>query len=115
MYDNLSNSSIKEWFHPNEDLNDIYKRCVKFNTYFAKSAQYRFLPSLERRNLCNFEEDEKNMATSLYGLYLAIDQKIYPEQSFAYIWGTHSTAFKISYEWTKYLKLNWLDLQGCNY
>jgi len=40
MYDHLAKSSMSEWFYPNHDIKDIYKRCIKFGTYFTKSAQY---------------------------------------------------------------------------
>jgi hypothetical protein len=39
IYDKLSKSSMREWFHPNRDLSDTYKLCVDFGTYFAKTAQ----------------------------------------------------------------------------
>lgn len=40
LYDSLSKSSMREWFHSNGNLEDIYKHCVEFGTYFAKSAQH---------------------------------------------------------------------------
>ena len=51
--DNLSKSSMREWFHPNGELKDTYKRCVEFDTYFVKSAQH--CPILDSRPLLKEE------------------------------------------------------------
>jgi len=40
VYDGLSSGYMYEWFYPNGEIKPNHKRCVKLDTYFAKSKQH---------------------------------------------------------------------------
>ena len=37
-YGYLAKNTMYEWFHPNGDLRENYKRCVELDTYFDKAS-----------------------------------------------------------------------------
>ena len=114
VYDNLSKNSMRDWFHPNGDLKDTYKRCVKFSTYFSKSAQH--CPVLEsypalKEEICSVLKKMRTAGQPLYAVCIQpIIRAIILEKAPQILEGTHATAFRVSYEWTKNFvksKLNW--------
>jgi hypothetical protein len=55
-YDYIARSTMYEWFYPNGDFKENYKRCVELGTYFDKASQHCLIlgvyPVL-RDEICN--------------------------------------------------------------
>ena len=69
IYDNVSKNSLREWFHPNENLKETYKCCVNFGTYFAKTAQhYPILKSrpILKEEICVILRNQRKVGQNLY-------------------------------------------------
>lgn len=113
MYDNLSENSTRQWFHPNEDLKYIQALCGIWHLFCQicpTLSDCGLSPSSEKLDLYNFEEDDKHMMIFLCDLYSAIEQGCHHDKAPHILEGTHSIALKISYEWTKHFvknELNW--------
>jgi hypothetical protein len=114
VYDKLSKSSMRDWFHPNGDLKEIYKRCVDFGTYFAKTAQR--CPILEsnpilKEEICAIIRNQRKVGQPLYAVCIQpLAKAIIQEKPPELLEGTHKTSFNVSYAWTtNFVKseLNW--------
>ena len=97
---------MREWFYPNGDLKDTYKRCVEFGIYFAKCAQY--CPILDshpllKEEICVILKKMRKAGQPLYAVCIQpLIKAIILDKAPHILEGTHSTAFKVSYEWTKH-------------
>jgi hypothetical protein len=87
---------------------------VEFDTYFAKSAQ--FFPILVfhhflKEEICAILKKMRKTWQSLYAVCIQpLIKAIILDKTPHILEGTHYTAFKVSYEWTKYftkVELNW--------
>ena len=114
VYDKLSKNSMRDWFYSNGELKDTYKRCVEFGTYFAKSAQH--CPVLEshpalKEEICTVLKKMMMVGQPLYAICIQpLIKAIILDKAPQILEGTHSTAFRVSYEWTKIFvksELNW--------
>ena len=114
VYDNLSKSSMREWFHPNGDLKETYKRCVDFGTYFAKTAQR--CPILEsnpilKDEICAILRNKRKAGQPLYAVCIQpLIKAIIQEKAPELLASMHKTLFSVSYAWTKNFvksELNW--------
>ena len=113
VYDNLSQSSMREWFHPNGNLKNTCKHCVEFGTYFVKSTQHcSILDShvLLKEEICTILKKMRKGGQPLYTVCIhSLINAIILNKVPHIFEGTHSIAFKVSYEWTKHFvkaKLN---------
>ena len=97
---------MRKWFHSNGDLKNTYKRCVEFNTYFVKSAQH--CPILDshpllKEEICAILKKMRKTGQPLYAVCIQpLVKAIIIDKALHILEGTHSTVFKVSYEWTKY-------------
>ena len=114
VYDKLSKNSMRDWFYSNGELKDTYKRCVEFGTYFAKSVQH--CPVLEshpalKEEICTVLKKMRMVGQPLYAICIQpLIKAIILDKAPQILEGTHSTTFRVSYEWTKNFvksELNW--------
>ena len=114
VYDSLYKNSMRDWFHPYGELKDTYKRCVEFNIYFAKYAQH--CPVLEshpalKEEICIVLKKMRMARQPLYAVCIQpLIKAIIIDKAPHILEDTHSTSFRVSYEWTKnFIKseMNW--------
>ena len=91
-----------EWFHPNGDLKENYKRYVELGTYFDKASQH--CPILDdypalRDEICNVLRKQRTdgqpfSAVIIQPLIKTLIQKREPQS-------LEDEKFKVSRKWTK--------------
>ena len=102
VYDSLYKNFMRDWFYPNGELKDTYKRCVEFDTYFAKYAQYCLLleshPAL-KEEICIVLKKMSMARQPLYAICIQpLIKAIIIDKAPQILEGTHSTSFRVSYE-----------------
>jgi len=112
VYDSLSRGTMYEWFHPNGDLKENYKRCVEFGTYLAKPKQncpiLMDYPLL-KKEICTVLCKQREVGQLLYAVCIqplikAIISKREPQLL------ENNRNFRVSIGWTRnFIKteLNW--------
>ena len=95
---------MREWFHPNGALKEIYRRCVNFCIYFAKYAErYPILESNQilKDKICVIFRNQINACRSLYVVCIQLLIKAtIQEKTLISIECTHKTTFSVLYPWT---------------